>query len=31
VIQDPDDLPFYELLGAEAERQAIEATNPAPV
>jgi hypothetical protein len=24
----PDDLPLYELLDAEAEREAIEVTNP---
>jgi hypothetical protein len=28
VIQNPDDLPLCELLGAEAERKAIEASNP---
>jgi hypothetical protein len=28
VIQNPDDLPLYELQGAEAERKAIEVTNP---
>jgi hypothetical protein len=28
VIQNPDDLPLYELQGTEAEREAIEATNP---
>jgi len=28
VIQYPDDLPLYERLGAEAQREAIEATNP---
>jgi hypothetical protein len=27
VLQNPDDLPLYELLGAEAEREVIEATN----
>jgi hypothetical protein len=31
VIQNPDDLPLYELLGAEAEREAIEVTNPVPL
>jgi hypothetical protein len=28
VIQNPDDLPLYELLGEEAERVAIGTTNP---
>jgi hypothetical protein len=28
VIQNPDDLPLCEPQGAEAEREAIEVTNP---
>jgi hypothetical protein len=31
VIQNPGDLPLYERLGAETEREAMEATNPVPV
>jgi hypothetical protein len=31
VIQNPNDLPLYEPLGMEAEREAIEATDPALV